>query len=229
MQKNIFLVFCLSLMLLLTLSVSADDFYFQEGKAIDIKIPCFKYGALCSAATACNITILYPNGSTFVKDGLMTNSGSYQNYSVNDTTTYGMFTVIENCVDGDDYGTITLYYKINFNGENNDGIYVLFGILFVIFVACIIMTMNYMQRESFLTEIFLLLSSIMLTVITYFGWQISKEWGYIVARVVYTTYFTSIILMLILILFILVTYTFMLYDFIVSRKNKLKGTDNLVR
>lgn len=63
------------------LEVNAE-LVFEKGNNVDIKVPCFNNGELCSSSALCNLTTTYPNNSLVVDNQVMTNSISYFNYTI---------------------------------------------------------------------------------------------------------------------------------------------------
>jgi len=99
--------------------ISADTaFYIKKGEVYDIKISCENNGARCRTGT-CNITINYPNLTSMVNDGGMTNlNNGYFNYTLNENQTIvngEYFTRVE-CNESGLNDTSNFIYEVNPTG-----------------------------------------------------------------------------------------------------------------
>lgn len=99
-----------------TIDTQTDASYaFLTGQNVDLKVPCYNDGDLCSALTTCNLTILYPNSTLLIDNQLMTNSIAFHNYSLNSTQTQlsGTYTMFVFCCDQGKCDNTNFQYLVN--------------------------------------------------------------------------------------------------------------------
>ena len=113
----------LVLVLFLLPLVVADDPIFKVGEGADLKVPCLNNDSYCSVSAICNATVLFPSGDVFVEDAVMTNSGSYFNFTMNESNTsvIGVYKLQVTCFDGVDAGYSLIEFKITDSGIEIDG------------------------------------------------------------------------------------------------------------
>lgn len=125
--------------------VAATAVYYETDELVDIKVPCDDDGQPCPATTVCNMTVLYQNSSVLLKDGIMTNQGSFHNYSLGYLLTRGTYRTIVFCCDGADCGTSTFEFEVReplspFNPNVEDRNFIVLAIfLFVGFASSLIL------------------------------------------------------------------------------------------
>ena len=85
MKFSFFFFFLFSFLLLIPI-ISSSDLTFQYGKEFDIKRPCFNNGTYCTLSRGCNLSITYPDGSSLLNNGVMTNNETYSNYTIFSTS-----------------------------------------------------------------------------------------------------------------------------------------------
>ena len=158
-------------------AIEIDDI-FKKGDVIDYKKPCFEDGAYCSGSTECNITILYPNISIFVDNGLMTNQYNFHNYTLPNSSLVGTYTSTITCIDGSLNGTETYYFKITDYGKDDSnifggvlGIIILIGILVVFGIFAIFYFENSLKFVFMLGTILVLVFGLNMTA------NIATEYG----------------------------------------------------
>jgi len=146
MKKHILL---LSVFLLLFISfVSADpSFYFKDSETIDLKVPCSNDGKQCDNTTLCNITINNPDGDNIVNNGVMTQTGTFFNYTVTDTNKLGEYPVTVYCFSGSDADYESFSFAITENGFFQDDLTFIIALLVVIGV-CVVVALN--LNDSFI-------------------------------------------------------------------------------
>ena len=130
------LIIILMLMCLLPLVVAETEIY-KRNELIDLKFTCTLNNAIPSALTEYNITISYPNGTTFLNNVATTARGNGAfNYTTN-FTELGTYKVLMFCYDGTYSYSGTGDYEITNNGNDApEGIViVLFSIIFLIIVG----------------------------------------------------------------------------------------------
>jgi hypothetical protein len=140
MKNNTFVKFNILIGLVLLISLlslslcSADTEIYPINKSIDLKFTCTLNNAIPGAGTEYNITISYPNGSTFINNKQTTPLG---NGAFNYTTIFtelGIYKTQMFCYDGTYSFSNEGFYEITGNGnEKPEGIViVLFSIIFLV-------------------------------------------------------------------------------------------------
>lgn len=97
--------------------ILADTETYQVNQNIDLRFTCTSNGAIPSAAATFNITINYPNGSTFINNQQTTALG---NGAFNYTTLFketGLYKVQMFCYDGDSSYSNEGYYDLTPTGK----------------------------------------------------------------------------------------------------------------
>lgn len=115
MQKNLLLL----IVILLSLSFVSSQIIFKSGDPIDLKVACENNGTLCSSSAACNLTVIFNNGSIILKDGEMTNQGSFFNYTVG-FSEVGTYRNTMNCLDQGLGGVSNFNYEITMTGDTKN-------------------------------------------------------------------------------------------------------------
>jgi len=130
----------ITLMILLVLAlplVMAETETYKINQATDLKFTCTLNNAIPSGSTTYNITLSYPNSSTFLNNVATTSKG---NGAFNYTTTFtelGLYKVQMFCTDGTYSYSNEGYYDITGNGkEQPEGsVIVLFSLIFLVIVG----------------------------------------------------------------------------------------------
>ena len=138
MRKYIFILF---LLLFSSIAFAEPTLFYKQGESIDLKIPCANDGLPCSSVSTCNITINYPDGSNMVNNKLMTNNGTYHNYTLPSSSVVGEYQTTVFCIDGADagYKSFSIYVlndNVNFGDTNilDYKVFLLFTLLgFILF------------------------------------------------------------------------------------------------
>jgi len=173
-------IIILSLMMLLVLPlVFAETEIYPINQNVDLKFTCTLNNAIPSAGTEYNITISYPNGSTFLNNVKTTSQG---NGAFNYTTqfnTLGIYKIQMFCYDGVYSFSNEGIYEITQNGTKPDSaggiIYLIVIIIsFILFLACVIWCFN--TPYKFLKLGLGLFSYILLTWIIFIIWQMSYNY-----------------------------------------------------
>jgi hypothetical protein len=135
MNKQILLVSILVILSLLVLPlVLADTETYQINQNVDLRFTCTSNGAIPSAAATFNITVNYPNGSTFINNKKTTTLGNGAfNYTLMFRET-GLYKVQMFCVDGSSSYSNEGYYDITPTGKiqtsiSNNPILIVLGII----------------------------------------------------------------------------------------------------
>lgn len=132
MNKQI--IFLILVFFLVIPLISADTETYQVNQNVDLRFTCTSNGAIPSAASTFNITVNYPNGSTFINNKKATALGNGAfNYTVLFRET-GLYKVQMFCYDGSSSYSNEGYYDITPTGKiqtsiSNNPILIILGIL----------------------------------------------------------------------------------------------------
>lgn len=131
-------------------SPQEPDDYIKLNENISYTKPCVDNGNYCSASTACNITVWYPNQSLFIGNKQMTNNLYYYNYTLktlgNCDNYCGIYKIDIVCSNGVNNGSRTFYAEVNPTGlkptdqrtaTTGRAIWILSGISILFFVVFI--------------------------------------------------------------------------------------------
>lgn len=190
-KKILLLIFVL---LLLPTLVYAE-LVFENGKEVDLKVPCFNDGALCSSSAYCNLTTTYPNGSLIINNQGMTNSVAYFNYTLSSSiiSENGDYQNTVYCKDGDNKDFTTFSFLITPTGTKPTTAQgVIYVILIIVTMFLFILSMwgawnidgnnefdhgGGLLRVNYNKHIKLLLffvSYLFATFLTFLSWQVSR-------------------------------------------------------
>jgi hypothetical protein len=140
MKGNKILILILALVLLIS-SVSAEDLTFKKSDIIDLKVNCFDTNNnICYGA--CQISVIAPNGSTFIDLGSMSLSGLFFNYTLPQIQEIGLYKSVVNCSDTINSGYTNFDFMVTYGGRNlgGDNINIVFSILFLLILGFLIYT-----------------------------------------------------------------------------------------
>ncbi len=210
MKNRIMLFFIFSLLLCTTVFAS-PEFYFKQGEAVDIKIPCVNNGEVCTAAAICNITVNYPSGDSFVKNKAMTNEIVFHNYTLPNSGTSGEYSSTVYCIDGNNSGANMFSFVINGIGESEENTYILMVVLFGLLLLCLILTwyFNFTKDPSLLElkdplkYMFFNFSLLFTTLLSYFAHTVSISYGSTFSGVFFAVYLLSLAVFLMVFFFTL--------------------------
>ena len=221
------------LVLLLALPLAlADDAVFKVNEVADLKIPCINNDTYCSAVAICNITIINPDGSTFVEDAVMTNSGSYFNYTLNesDTSVVGVYRTQITCFDGTEAGYNLIEFKINNSGMEGliaDAL-VPAIILIALLVFCGFMAWKLPDEEYPIKFLFVGFAFVLMVLMVRFGYLVANDDLVGVAGLLNTTFYILLpIVTFLFIYFVVVKFAFgVLKTINKNYKDKRQGKDD---
>ena len=119
------------------------ELIFEKGTEADLKLYCSMNGSICSAATDCNISIKFPDGSYLITSSAMTNQNNGDfNITLNTTQTAieGEYRWDMYCCDGDycDDGHESFFITTNGKEKPSGIIIVLFSVLFLGILASLV-------------------------------------------------------------------------------------------
>lgn len=114
--------------------------FYKLNEKIDLTAQCLNDGNRCSGSATCNISIIYPNGTSFVSNAAMSPivGNSYLfNYTLSKSDVVGIYTASIYCIDGSNENNNDFYFYINNSGlEEMGGLYIgFFIILAVVIIA----------------------------------------------------------------------------------------------
>jgi len=107
-----YILFMLIAICILSSSYAVEELKYRRGDPIDLKVPCINNDKPCTNAALCNITLIYPNGSTYAKDRSITSNNGLLNFTMNDTTRAGTYQASIFCEDNAQFGYSTFYFHI---------------------------------------------------------------------------------------------------------------------
>lgn len=175
----------LFLTIVMPLFCTAASFYYTQGEAADIKVPCMNNGTYCSGSAICNATILAPNDTTLIDNQRMTNALSYHNYTMSTTQTAdaGEYTAIVMCLDNGNAAFDTFKIEINaFGQERLEGsafisLGILLSLIALVFFFMFLSNKLSQSEETFAFSLFFfVLSLICSVVIVYTGYILSRDY-----------------------------------------------------
>jgi len=143
MKKALFLM----ILLFVGIVIASPSFFYKMGDVIDLKVPCDNAGKACSGSAVCNVSIMYPNATTFIDTQTMSNNGDFHNYTLSDTDVPGEYQTIVFCVDGNQNGTSTFSFKINTSGDDENDQQIL-----AVYMILIAMVFGYLYAAFKLDE-----------------------------------------------------------------------------
>jgi hypothetical protein len=157
------IIYLVAVVLLCSLAFADASLFYKNGEVADIKVPCINNNTYCSPTSTCNITINYPNGSSYILNQEMTNSIVYFNYTLPDTTLNGEYNTIVYCNDGSQNGYSLFSFMINNYGDNEKPSGILAVIILIPLIMAIIFLMGGISLgvEHTAIKIFLLLLSML--------------------------------------------------------------------
>ncbi len=101
------------------LAVSDTSYIFKKGDSAMLKTPVKDSGGGACVSCTCDLTVLYPNGSTLVDFQTTSMSNGFASYSLNEnqTETTGEYSVDLTCNDGSVSGSSQFSYEITPTGK----------------------------------------------------------------------------------------------------------------
>ena len=147
-------------------------FYAKQNENLSVKDICSFQGILCDNTFGCNFTIIYPNMTYLISQGIGTKIGDYWNYTLNETqtSTLGIYETNVYCYNGSNGGQDIFYYQITKDGNSPPS--GTFGIVLIIAILGIISLFGYLaltlpDKFYFVKFLFLLMVFILFSVAFY--------------------------------------------------------------
>lgn len=136
MKTKLFLIYGIIISLFIISFVSAETEIYKLNQETNLKFTCTLNNAIPSASAQYNITLSYPNGSTFLNNVATTPLGNGAFYYTTNFTELGLYKVQMFCYDGTYSFSNEGFYEITGNGKPTPAgsIIVLFSIIFIITV-----------------------------------------------------------------------------------------------
>ena len=112
-HRTLFIVGVMIIFIGIIPNLTSAQLTFNPNEPADIKLSCFGINDdYCDGGVECNITILLPNMSLLVDNLVMTNQGSYYNYTTDTLTERGEYNAIVLCDDGSAAGYTTFAFTV---------------------------------------------------------------------------------------------------------------------
>jgi hypothetical protein len=176
MNKRIFLLFVMILLFIPFLKAETE--IIKANTDTELKFLCTLNYAIPSALTEYNITISYPNGTTFISNQATTPLG---NGAFSYTTSFnqtGMHRVQMFCYDGTYSFSDEGYYDVTPNGQTatiGTGVFYigLLVILVIFLIGCVVFFMNF---DNLLARVGMIgLGYLLLIAISFVAWNMAKD------------------------------------------------------
>jgi len=206
-KQNIILFGMITFMLFSMMLVSAETEGYPINKNIDLKFTCTINGAIPSALAKYNITINYPNGSTYLEEQVATPRG---NGAFNYTTNFselGLYKIQMFCWDGSNSFADEGYYKITTTGQTVSLSNIVLVIAFLI-VGIILFVLGYtFEKEKWILKTTFYIFSLLMCLLAINSGSIiaSESLGLSKMSMAGLVLIISVILVMILYLFIVWT------------------------
>jgi hypothetical protein len=143
-------LFLFLFLFMVNIAFASNELIYKQNENVNLIVPCFNSGVLCSESTVCNITINSPNGNIILNNQQMSNDGAFHSYSVRNSSELGYYQTIVFCVDGPESNYVSFSYKITENGLLQDDLTFIIA-LAVIILFCIIVAINLKDHDNFFT------------------------------------------------------------------------------
>ena len=227
-MKYIMRTITIVFLLILGLAVvsASPDLFFKTGIPADIKVPCVNDGLACNNTASCNITISYPNGTLLTSNTPMTFSTTYFNYSLADTSTIGEYDSYVYCGLGGEFGSNFFTFKINGTGEENINTTSLVVFMLIMTIISFTIAGFIFNSNKWLFYVFFLLGFVFSTVLAFFGWQMSLDWG-AWSGILYAIFFTMMIFTFFMFMLVMVELTIVIVTTLGQKRDRKLG-DNLL-
>jgi hypothetical protein len=107
----------------ISIGVNSDyPLSYQQGKAVDLNIPCYSDSNYCPGIAICRITVSYPNGTILINNQPMAFNPSFFSFSFNSnqTKSIGFYHSSMVCSVGPDNGAKDFSFEITTTGARNE-------------------------------------------------------------------------------------------------------------
>ena len=148
------------LILILPSCSSAEQISFEPNTSMELKLFCFDTDTdLCGSGISCEVTVFYPNSTTYIDNQSMSQTGSYWNYTANASSTLGIYKAVANCHDATTSGYSSWDFYIGRpstevqEATTTRSIYILLGIAVLCFTAFLFISHPPIKWSFFLLAI----------------------------------------------------------------------------
>ena len=153
---------------------------FPPDNPADVKVSCFdSQKDLCSSSVNCNITILYPNGSTLVAEQPMSFNANYFNYTTETLVVKGEYNSIVACDSGATNGYKSFaFYVTNYpviQGSSNQGIVAIGILASILLISVIFMGVGFKFSGQPISLFFILMSFIFILITVMMGYNYASD------------------------------------------------------
>ena len=210
--KNILLQKKVSLIILtivlftsLLLGLSSAEIY-KQNQATDLKFTCTLNNAIPSSSTTYNVTIVYPNGSTFVnnKGASALGQGAF-NYTIIPTE-LGNYKVLSFCYDGAYSFSNEEFIEITESGEKVSLSSIIVVIVFIFFSILSLFLGNSFNTEKYILKSFFYLIALLSGLLAINSARIIASESLNLSKMTLTGLIISITIVSVMFLYIMVVY-----------------------
>jgi len=181
-KDPVLIAFFIMVTILTSIMFINADLSFEPEQPADLIISCFGADkSFCSASATCNITVLSPNMTVFVNNQVMTNSGTYFNYTTPSLNNRGEYNTVVKCNEGSDEGYvaftfISTSFPITANeSQGSIAIGVLFSLL-AIAILFMILGFKIARTQYYPVAVFLIVMSfILILVVLHLGYTYNRD------------------------------------------------------
>ena len=185
-------------LLLLPYIMAEPELYYKIDDTIDINVPCFNNGVFCSNNTNCNISINDPYSTNLVNNQLMTNGGSFHNYTFNPTM-LGDYQTVVSCMDTSDNASTTFTFQVNNIGRKIDNFLGIVIFLVILVIISISVTILLIAGDNILMYPSMLVTSLSFTILFFMIYMNTMG----LSRIFYVLYWSFLILSFVVFILIL--------------------------
>jgi hypothetical protein len=186
------LLFFVTLVTIFAASAFAAEpyFYYKAEDTVDVNVPCFNNGTLCSTTASCNLTVNAPNTDNIVLNQPMTNKSSYFTYQLTNTTMLGDYQAIVTCEDSGQAGKSTFLFQINNVGRKIENTLGFIIFLLVLIGMCVVTLFYLLKTDSVMAYPVTVLTVFMFPVLFFYIYMNTIS----LSRVFYVFYWVSLAL-----------------------------------
>lgn len=138
MDNKIFILFALMFIFISFASAENDQLEIEFGQQGVISIVCDDqtFGSSCNSGVSCNLTSLYPNGSTWINNQVMTNNNGLFQYTIagSNTQVIGTYDTVAQCFTSLVSGKTTFPVLITPTGDSRS-----FSLMLILAIGALIL------------------------------------------------------------------------------------------
>lgn len=168
------------IILFLVLPLISAVLTFERGQEITLNLPCESAnGSFCPASVVCNLSLAYPNGSLYINNSPMSNSGNgLPSITINDSSILGEHRIFYGCCEVDECDTADLPMFITETGHSQSISEAIGSSIFLILMICLTIIIGWIGFRLSETEklwvlgvFFIVLALFLLTYDFYLGFE----------------------------------------------------------